>query len=124
MSRVLFLFLLLLSAVPAHAARSARPAITSQAVNEAQWSGTVNDRRGAFLLKAQVLLDRAGFHRVPSMVVTARIMTRPCALFSEQRNSNPPANLTEQRGTSSSTHQIIRYCTNTRSWLVMWQGRS
>jgi hypothetical protein len=63
MPRLLFLFLLVLAAAndPAQAARGARPAITPTAVNDSQWSGTANDRRGSVLLKAQVLLDRAGF---------------------------------------------------------------
>jgi lipoprotein-anchoring transpeptidase ErfK/SrfK len=63
MPRLLFLFLLVLAAAndPAQAARGARPAITPTAVNDSQWSGTANDRRGSVLLKAQVLLDRTGF---------------------------------------------------------------
>jgi peptidoglycan hydrolase-like protein with peptidoglycan-binding domain len=63
MSRILFLIVLVLAAAndPAQAARSARPALTPQAVNDAQWSGVASDRSGPVLLKAQVLLDRAGF---------------------------------------------------------------
>jgi lipoprotein-anchoring transpeptidase ErfK/SrfK len=63
MSRILFLIVLVLAAAndPAQAARSARPVLTQQSVNDAQWSGTASDRLGPVLLKAQVLLDRAGF---------------------------------------------------------------
>jgi hypothetical protein len=63
MPRILFLFLLVLAAAndPAQAARGARPATTPAAVNDSQWSGTANNRQGPVLLKAQVLLDRAGF---------------------------------------------------------------
>jgi len=63
MLRILFLIVLVLAAAndPAQAARSARPALTPQAVNDAQWSGTASDRLDPVLLKAQVLLDRAGF---------------------------------------------------------------
>src|SRR6516164_6704203 len=63
MSRILFLIVLVLAAAndPAQAARSTRPVLTPQAVNDAQWSRTASDRSGPVLLKAQVLLDRAGF---------------------------------------------------------------
>jgi lipoprotein-anchoring transpeptidase ErfK/SrfK len=63
MSRILFLIVFVLAAAndPAQAARSVRPALTAQAVNDAQWSGAASDRSGPVLLKAQVLLDRAGF---------------------------------------------------------------
>jgi peptidoglycan hydrolase-like protein with peptidoglycan-binding domain len=63
MPRILFLFLFVLAVAndPAQAARNARPTITPQAVNDAHWSGTESDRWGPVLLKAQVLLDRAGF---------------------------------------------------------------
>jgi hypothetical protein len=63
MLRILFLFLLVLAVAndPARAARNARPVVTPQAVDDAQWSGTASDRSGPVLLKAQVLLDRAGF---------------------------------------------------------------
>jgi lipoprotein-anchoring transpeptidase ErfK/SrfK len=58
-----FFFLLVFAVAldPAQAERSARPAFTAQEVNDAQWSGTASRRSGAVLLKAQVLLDRAGF---------------------------------------------------------------
>jgi peptidoglycan hydrolase-like protein with peptidoglycan-binding domain len=61
MSRILLLLLLVFAGAnsPAHAARKASPALTLQAVNDAGWlSGATS---GPALLKAQVLLDRAGF---------------------------------------------------------------
>jgi peptidoglycan hydrolase-like protein with peptidoglycan-binding domain len=63
MPRVLLLFLLLFAVAndPAQAAHSARAAITPQAVNDAQWSGIASNMSRPVLLKAQVLLDRAGF---------------------------------------------------------------
>jgi peptidoglycan hydrolase-like protein with peptidoglycan-binding domain len=60
MSSILLFLLLIFAGAngPAHAARKASPALTLQAADEAQWSSSVS---GPVLLKAQVLLDRAGF---------------------------------------------------------------
>jgi peptidoglycan hydrolase-like protein with peptidoglycan-binding domain len=44
---------------PAHAARKASPALTLQAANDAHWSSGATS--GPVLLKAQVVLDPAGF---------------------------------------------------------------
>jgi lipoprotein-anchoring transpeptidase ErfK/SrfK len=60
MPYILLLLLLVFSGAttPAQAARKAEPALNVQAANDAQWSA---DASGPVLLKAQVLLDRAGF---------------------------------------------------------------
>jgi lipoprotein-anchoring transpeptidase ErfK/SrfK len=57
---LLFLLLLVFSSAytPAQAARQAEPTLNLQAANDSQWS---SDASGPALLKAQVLLDRAGF---------------------------------------------------------------
>jgi lipoprotein-anchoring transpeptidase ErfK/SrfK len=62
MPRIPLLLLLVLAVAnnPALAARNGSPALTAQAVNDARWSATAS-RSGPVLLKAQVLLDRAGF---------------------------------------------------------------
>jgi len=59
MPRILPLFVVVLAL--AHHPAMARSTLTPQAVNDAQWSGTKSAKSGALLLKAQVLLDRAGF---------------------------------------------------------------
>src|SRR5262249_39161346 len=63
MPRILPLFVLVLGLAhnPAMAAGKARPTLTPQVVNDAQWRGTKSAKSGTLLLKAHVLLDRAGF---------------------------------------------------------------
>jgi lipoprotein-anchoring transpeptidase ErfK/SrfK len=57
-SILLLLLLVYMGSAPALAARKAEPALNMQAVNDVQWS---SETSGPVLLKAQVLLDRAGF---------------------------------------------------------------
>jgi len=58
---LLFVVLLAIASNPAQAVPETRPTLSPQIVNDARWSATRSGMSGAVLLKAQVLLDRAGF---------------------------------------------------------------
>jgi lipoprotein-anchoring transpeptidase ErfK/SrfK len=58
---LLFLVLLGIASNPAQAVPETRPTLSLQIVNDARWSATRSGMAAAVLLKAQVLLDRAGF---------------------------------------------------------------
>src|SRR5579859_7191151 len=60
-AQILFLLVFAVANNPAQAERSTRPVLTAREVNDAQWSARASRRSGPVFLKAQVLLDRAGF---------------------------------------------------------------
>lgn len=124
MSRILLYLLLVFAGAnsSAQAAREANPALTLQGVNDAQWSSSTTS--GPVLLKAQVLLDRAGFSPGTLDARQARILKKPCALSSKRTDSKPRANLIKSRGISSLTRQVIRSCGITRRRPQTWLGRS
>jgi peptidoglycan hydrolase-like protein with peptidoglycan-binding domain len=99
MPSILLLLLLLFSGAytPAQAARKAEPALNLQVANDAQWSA---DASGPVLLKAQVLLDRAGFSPGTIDGRKGENFEKALHAFQQAHRINQPANLIKKRGTS------------------------
>jgi peptidoglycan hydrolase-like protein with peptidoglycan-binding domain len=125
MLRILFLIVLVLAAAndPAQAARSARP-LTPQVVNDAQWSGTASDRSGPVLLKAQVLLDRAGFSPGAIDARDGENFAKALRAFQQAYELEPTGKLgaaTWDRLVHTSDEPVLRDYTTIAG---MWRGRS